>query len=241
MKKTLMLSIFLYCLTPVFSQTISTFPYTQDFEAEATCSTGCGAVCNTLLTWSNPTTDDLDWLVDVGGTGSSATGPSVDHTLGSASGKYVYVETSCDGTGYSYKRADLVSPYFNITALPLAGVEFWYHAYGTTQGVLNVEAKIGMQGTFVNIGGPYQDDLDEWQKVELMFVGSIYEGQDSVQVRFVYVSGTSFGGDIALDDISIKSIVPLVPVPLANWPIWVGIAAIGGILVFRYRRKIVGL
>ena len=41
-----------------------------------------------LCSWSNDRTgDDFDWILGQGGTPSSNTGPSVDHTLGSSQGK----------------------------------------------------------------------------------------------------------------------------------------------------------
>jgi hypothetical protein len=51
-----------------------------------------------LCGWTNAIVgDDFDWQRDFGGTPSSRTGPKVDHTLGTSSGHYMYIETS--GTG----------------------------------------------------------------------------------------------------------------------------------------------
>ena len=218
MKKTLLFMCFALISAMSVAQTINTYPYLEDFEAEATCPTGCGAACGTLIDWTNDLTDsNLDWLVDVGGTSSSATGPSVDHTLGTAAGKYVYIETSCSGTGYPNFTANLESPWFNFTAYPQMNLSFWYHAFGDTQGPLNVEARVGTVGpgsTWTNVAGPIQDNVDLWQE----WSGCLPGGVDSVQFRFVYVSGTSFTGDIGLDDISVA------PVP----PVEVGVTAIVG-------------
>ena len=201
----LLLTTLVLTISSSYGQVISTFPYIEDFEAEATCGTGCGAICGSLIDWINPTTDDLDWLVHVGGTSSGNTGPSVDHTLGNATGKYVYVETSCSGTGYPNYRADLESPWFDFSAGLTMQLEFWYHAFGATQGPLNVEARVGALGAWTNIAGPIQDDQDLWQEWSGCF-GPTFTGADSVQVRFVYVSGTSFTGDIGLDDISVSQV-----------------------------------
>ncbi|MEE9310978.1 MAG: hypothetical protein V3V10_01070 [Planctomycetota bacterium] len=71
-------------------------PYLETFEADPLGATGCNPVYSfTVAPWTNETGDDLDWTVDEGGTSSTATGPSVDHTLGTAAGNYLYVETSC--------------------------------------------------------------------------------------------------------------------------------------------------
>jgi hypothetical protein len=69
-------------------------PYVQDFE------TGIVGTPGTLpIQWTNEIDDDFDWHVDNGGTPSSATGPTVDHTLGTAAGIYVFTETSGPATG----------------------------------------------------------------------------------------------------------------------------------------------
>ena len=189
---------------------ISTFPWTEDFEADATCPTGCGSACATPLQMINVTgTDDLDWLTDVNGTSSSQTGPTAnggaDHNPGVSGGKYMYVETSCSGTGYSNKVAILESPVFDFSAESNIELSFWYHAYGGTQGPLLVDIRQG-SGAWTNILGPIQDNQDLWQNATICipqaFVGA---GNDTVQFRFHYTSGTSFTGDIAIDDITVSS------------------------------------
>ncbi len=198
------------------AQTINTFPYTEDFESQATCPTGCGAACQTLTGgWVNPTTDNLDWLVDNNGTSSSNTGPTAnggaDHNPGIAGGLYLYVETSCSGTGYSNMQALLESPWFNFTSFTGgAELNFWYHSFGGTQGPLNIEARVGTVGplsTWTNIGGPYQDNIDLWQEATICVPAGL-TGVDSVQFRFNYVSGTSFTGDVAIDDITVREVPP---------------------------------
>ncbi|MCA9323377.1 MAG: hypothetical protein KDB53_21745, partial [Planctomycetes bacterium] len=53
--------------------------YTQDFETFAPCGTSTSTVCPLPAGWTNLSSDNFDWLPDVGGTGSSGTGPAVDH------------------------------------------------------------------------------------------------------------------------------------------------------------------
>lgn len=197
-----------------FGQVINTFPFVEDFESQPLGPTGCGAVYTfTGTTWMNG--DDAtppsashqnDWTVDEGGTGSLNTGPSVDHTLGSATGNYIYCETSCNNTGYPNRTFELISPYLDMTSLANPGLDFWYHAFGATQGQLNVEASVGSGGAWTNLT-TLNDNIDLWQNQTLNLI--TYAGQDSVRIRFRYVSGTSFTGDIALDDISVFNILPL--------------------------------
>ena len=215
MKKITFLSAAIGFTAIANGQTISSYPYLEDFEAQVTCPTGCGAACQTITGgWTNVITDDLDWLVDVNGTSSSNTGPTsnsgADHTIG-AGGKYIYVETSCNGTGYSNKTAILESPWYNFSAITGAmQLDFWYHAYGQTQGPLVVEARqgtVGLNSAWIQIGNTIQDDIDLWQNSKICFPTN-FIGLDSVQFRFNYTSGTSFTGDVALDDISLIEIIP---------------------------------
>ncbi|MFT5860323.1 MAG: hypothetical protein ACI865_002433 [Flavobacteriaceae bacterium] len=206
MKKILLFVCFAMISVISSAQVISTYPYVEDFEAEATCGTGCGAACATLIDFFNDLGDGgLDWSVDVGGTGSGGTGPSVDHTLGTAAGKYLYVETSCSGTGYPSVTANLESPWFDFSLGLNMQLEFWYHAFGATQGTLNVESRIGMLGAWTNAAGPITDDQDLWQQWSGCLDPSL-SGEDSVQFRWSYTSGASFTGDIGLDDIRVSAV-----------------------------------
>jgi len=201
-----------FVFTSAFGQ-ISTLPFVEDFESQPTGPTGCGPTYSfTGVTWMNGddavpaiATHQVDWTVDVGGTGSGNTGPSVDHTLGTAAGKYIYAETSCSGTGFPTREFDLVSPWLNLTAYPNVQLAFWYHAYGTTMGNLDVQVRVGSLSPWTTIIGPITDNVDLWQESSICLPGGI----DSVQVRFTYISGTSFGGDIGLDDISISPVTPV--------------------------------
>src|SRR3989338_1220189 len=191
------------------AQVISAFPFNEDFESQATGSTSC-TVNHTFTgnTWQNANdplvappisvTQQTDWRTDVGGTPSSATGPLIDHTLGTGAGKYIYVETS----GCNNQSAELVSPYMDFTGLTAPQMSFWYHAYGATMGTMHVDAVVGSLGTWVNDVIPaFTDNIDLWQEGNVNLIA--FAGTDSVRVRFRFISGTSFTSDVALDDISV--------------------------------------
>lgn len=191
-------------------QVVNTYPFVEDFESFPTCGTGCGAVCNTLLNgFTNSTADDIDWLTDNNGTSSSGTGPTAnggaDHTTGAAGGLYLFVETSCSGTGYPNAQAILESPWFDFSAGLNMQLEFWYHAFGATTGNLNIETRTSLNGGWSAFAGPITDNQDVWQLFS-QCVGPTLAGQDSVQFRWNYISGSSFTGDIALDDISVSQV-----------------------------------
>lgn len=78
------------------------------------------------------TTATARWNRDNGGTGSSGTGSSIDHTLGSPSGWYVYAETSSPyPCGYWLK-----SPQTTLGGSPT--LSFWVNRTGATMRDCNV-------------------------------------------------------------------------------------------------------
>ena len=86
--------------------------------------------------WSNVNSADPDWTADNGGTGSTATGPDFDHTLGNATGIYVYLETSGGALG---NRDTLSSPTMLVGATQDTLIlEYWYHMAGATMGQMQV-------------------------------------------------------------------------------------------------------
>lgn len=169
-------------------------PLTENFDNESTCATttNCEATSCPLTTWNNLTngTDDaIDWRVNSGTTASTVTGPSGDHTTGSAN--YIYLEAStCYGS-----EAILESPCLEGTNQ----LSFWYHMYGDDMGSLSVDivTPLGIITDVFSLSGD-QGDIWSQQTIDL----SAYTNQ-VIKVRFRGITGTSFNSDIALDDINI--------------------------------------
>ncbi|MCA9322407.1 MAG: immune inhibitor A [Planctomycetes bacterium] len=128
-------------------------PYAEDFESEATCATSAASPCPLFTTgWTNSAADNMDWIVDFGGTPSSATGPSVDHAPGTATGNYLYTESS--STGAPNRIAILESPRLDAFSVPFPQVSFWYHMFGAGQGTMHVDLReIFNEGTDGNLSG----------------------------------------------------------------------------------------
>ncbi len=214
MKKLLLLFSLVFLATMTFGQVINTFPFFEDFESQGQGPTGCGNNIDLLgNSWKNgddaalalplSATHQSDWTSDLGGTGSSNTGPSVDHTLGTAAGTYLYSETS---SGCNFLNFELISPYMDFTSLTNPGLNFWYHAFGATQGSMNVEVQVTSTGAWTNVTGPITDNIDLWQ--ESVTSLAAYAGMDSVRIKVVYVSGSSFTGDMGLDDFTVRDFIP---------------------------------
>ena len=192
-------------------QVVNTFPYTENFDSFATCSTWPGAACTLSSEWVNDTGDDMDWTVNSGGTPSTGTGPSADHTTGS--GNYLYTEASW---GYDNSQANLISPQIDLSSgITNPWVSFWYHMYGATMGTLHVDISVDDGATWTNdVIPPLTDYRDMWQ--EKTFSLEPYVGQSQVRLRFRGITGSAWQSDMAIDDFMIYEPSPGIRV-LTPW------------------------
>ncbi|CAH1243820.1 MDGA1 [Branchiostoma lanceolatum] len=145
-----------------------------------------------LCQFTQDTADDFDWTRHSGGTPSGNTGPTVDHTTGTSSGYYMYIETSGPQDG---DAARLISPSYR----PYTDGQcllFWAHMYGGYVGTLTVSVKAG--GTTTVIWSRSRNQGNQWFSVAVNIPTT-----GSYQVIFEGVKGELAHGDIAIDDVSI--------------------------------------
>ncbi|CAB3978524.1 MAM and LDL-receptor class A domain-containing 2-like, partial [Paramuricea clavata] len=135
------------------------------------------------------------WIRRKGRTPSGSTGPSVDHTTGSSAGYYIYYETSG-----AQKRNATATVQKNFTANgPKSCLQFWYHMYGRTVNTLNVYTI--QNGKQLRIWSRSFNQGNTWYKAQT----TVNITQGKYTLMFEAVRGTSFQGDIALDDINMKT------------------------------------
>ncbi|XP_033753484.1 MAM and LDL-receptor class A domain-containing protein 1-like [Pecten maximus] len=145
--------------------------------------------------WTNAVTvDDFDWLRDRGGTTSKATGPSVDHTTGSSSGYYMYIETS--QRGLHRKTAWLVSDI--LTPTTGSCLRFWYHMYGSGIGSLNIYTQNTGASTKTLKWTLSNNQGNVWKQATV----SVPAMQQEFNIIFEGVYNGSYLGDIAIDDVA---------------------------------------
>lgn len=172
--------------------------FNDNLESYSLCSTtsDCGTtVCGLGGLWSNLTNgteDNIDWRVDVGGTPSANTGPSVDFNPGTASGKYMYVEAS----GCSAQTAILESQCIQLDEQ--YDFVFAYHMYGINMGSLHLDV-------FVN--GAWNNDFIPALTANSGNVWNVsttplyaYQGE-TIKIRLRAITGNGFESDIAIDDL----------------------------------------
>ena len=137
--------------------------------------------------WTDTAPDGFSWTRRSGGTPSSSTGPSGDHTTGS--GYYLYTEASVIDNNLH----QLGTPLFSLQQD--ATLSFFYHMYGSDMGTLYVEAYNNETGwsTLWNRTGNQGDD---WLEAAVVLSAS------ATQVRFNGRTGPNYRSDMALDDVS---------------------------------------
>ena len=192
--------------------TFSTFPWVENFEgstwvASANFSTSGDAIDQC---WDrNPTSyPPMAWLCHTGTTGSSGTGPN----SANSGNNYMFTETSSGTTG-SFAYLEL--PAFDMTSLNAPLFSYFYHRYGATMGNLDVQVSLDTGATwttvFTKTGAQQSANADPWAEelVDLTNYKSAY-----TLIRFRATKGSSFTGDMAIDDVRLEEAPPC-PKPTA--------------------------
>lgn len=142
------------------------------------------------------------WYVHSGGTGSSNTGPYSDY---SGSGNYIYTEASSgsnNDTAWATRNCIDLSGY----TTPMIG--FWYHMTGSHINKLFIEAEVGGAWMTVDsiIGAQQASQSDPW-----MFKVTDFSSYTSATAfRFAGIRGSSYEGDISIDEVTLFSGYPTV-------------------------------
>lgn len=174
--------------------------FNEDFESYSLQS-------DVNWTVKDSTEHGYNWLLNKGETTSSGTGPALVKTANNPSNTYMYAEASGAQPG---DIAELLSPCMAITN-PNSGLEFSYHMFGKGIGELHIDIKT--EDGYINdvipalIGSQqkHQEDAFLIKDIDL----SAYTNQ-TINVRFRAVRGNNWDGDIAIDNIFIKTIdVPI--------------------------------
>ena len=157
---------------------------------------------NGMCTWRNTRREDnFDWLQGKGQTLSGSTGPSTDHSTGSANGTYMYIETSAPRRPGD--KARLLSQFFDTVPARGRCLTFWYHMFGAQIGTLNVLWKSGPgNASEILIWSLTSQQGNQW-----LFAKVPVPRKLRVRHYFVFegIRGSGYRGDIAIDDIQFKT------------------------------------
>jgi hypothetical protein len=192
-------------LPSTFTTLCDTFtaPYVENFDG-SNWVPGSFSVDDIIdACWSrdpNGTNNGFYWGTGTGETGSADTGPDDDVSGG---GQYVFVESS---NGSQDNEAFLTSPAIDVSALTTPSLIFQYHMFGEDINELKVEVKETSASTwtgFANITGAQQTAISDPFAEQIIDLSSL---SGEIQVRFIAVRGSSFAGDIAIDEVKIDEL-----------------------------------
>lgn len=157
-----------------------------------------------------------NWLINKGETISKNTGPKLTDSQNNISNTYIYAEASGAKIG---DVAEIISPCMNVD-YENSELEFTYHMFGEHIGELHVDIKT--KDGYINdvieplIGMQQQNQEDDFliQDIDL----SSYVNQ-TINIRFRAIRGSSWDGDIAIDNIAFKTITTsITDVPVKVYP-----------------------
>ena len=182
-----------YSIGQCIGNFITTFPYSESFES------GYGDWTNGV----NGSEDDIDWTQNTGSTPSSSTGPSAAND----GNIYLYTEASTNVTpaGSPYKRAEFLSPCFDLTGFKNAQFSFDYHWYGSNipTATLSVEVSNDNGTTYANLFTKTGTSLNSWVSSGNLNL-TAYNGQ-TIKLKITGVTGDGFASDMAMDNFSLTA------------------------------------
>ncbi len=179
-----------------------TTPYSENFDSETAGYQATFGNCYVSTSSSFPR-----WEYEASGAANSTgTGPLND---ASGSGIYAYLETSGGTTG---DTAGLILPEIDLAGLTSPELRFKYHMFGATIGALEVFADTGAGWIFVDSiqGQQHTAETDCW--LPAYFSLGSFTG-NTIRIKFVGTRGSSFTGDISIDEIEIDEQLNC-PIPL---------------------------
>jgi hypothetical protein len=170
---------------------ILSIPYVQNFDTLNT-----GEVLPEK--WEQLSSDDFNWKVWTGSTPSSETGADGDHTSGS--GNYIYTEASSPNN--PSKKADFLTPKFDISSVINLELTFWSHMYSNQNEMGDLYLDVEIDGAWNNDVVHLSDDHGQQWFVTTEDLSS-YTG-DRMRLRFRGVTGAGSKSDICVDDIRVS-------------------------------------
>ena len=138
--------------------------------------------------------DQFDWAVHSGSTSTSGTGPTVDHTIGTGAGHYIYIESS--SPNHPGDKARIDSPVYQATRGSC--VTFWYSMNGNQIGTLSLYKNVnGLRGNPIwTLSG---NQGLKWRKAQATIISV-----RSYRITFEGTVGSGYHSDIAIDDIDVS-------------------------------------
>jgi len=191
-----------------------TFPYSETFDNETNDVTSASMTGFTFDAngWRNISGDNADWRTYSGTTPSSYTGTSgIDHSMGTSSGKYLYMESS--SPMYPNKTFGIISPAFDLRSTTTPILTFWFNmetdntnselalTYSLDNGITWSNDVAFMDNTVSGSANVVGDMGSNWRQglVDLTFL----QPQRCVMFKITGTTGSTYSSDLCLDDVKL--------------------------------------
>ena len=165
-------------------ETIDKFPFVNSFP------TGSDA--------NQPTSDDYDWEVNSGQTGSSGTGPSQAYE----GNTYLYAEATGQNEG---DEAIIYTECFDLRFLNKPTLTFALHMYGEAMGSLIIDISMSGGNNFQSWVQFDKEQGNDWKELEFDLEPYI---SPYTKISFKAVRGSDYQSDIAIDYLRIHDACP---------------------------------
>ncbi|CAD7679155.1 unnamed protein product [Nyctereutes procyonoides] len=150
---------------------------------------------NGICNWEQDTEDDFDWTRKHGPTSTLNTGPMKDHTLGTAKGHYLYIESS--EPQVFQNRATLLSPVLNATDAGGCTFRLYYHMFGKHIYRLAIYQRVWSNTRGQLLWQIFGNQGNRWIRKQLNL-----SSRQPFQTLVEAFVGDDFTGDIVIDDLS---------------------------------------
>lgn len=170
-----------------------------NLDNQVLCDIACNVPCKIAGVFGNDSNDELDWILNEGGTPTDFTGPDKGIYEG---GKYIYLESNPSLCGANNK-AILESKCLRMRGnASNCDISFFHHMYGKDIGELTLKKSIDNGQSWQSIYTTQGDQGNKWTLAQLSFDVEI---NDLFKIRFEGSTRDGVEGDMALDQISILS------------------------------------
>ncbi|KAK3609972.1 hypothetical protein CHS0354_011808 [Potamilus streckersoni] len=150
-----------------------------------------------LCTWGLDKRGKFNWTSGHAPTPSADTGPDVDHTHGTTTGRFLFIETSSpQARGDNAVLKSELLPASSIKCLTL-----WYNMYGVDIDNLNIYAEDTCTKLTTRVHSIHGNQGQAWHKLFL----TIPAQTNDYHILIEGTTGTSYHGDIAIDDVTIAN------------------------------------
>ncbi|XP_052276513.1 uncharacterized protein LOC127875477 [Dreissena polymorpha] len=158
----------------------------------------CNFENNNLCSWRQDSHDIFDWTLQSGTTSSGGTGPPGDHTTHGGAGKYIYIQAS--DPRVQGDNAAIVS--HTLSANKPTCLSFFYNMFGDSIGDLDVTIVDKCSGQTQTVFHESGNKGEAWKEANVSIPASAVPNEYEIKIGATV--GSSFEGDIALDDIFIQ-------------------------------------